>query len=110
MSRPGGPAPGRSAGSGGPLGLGDAGERLGVGMRSSRHAELQEAVEEQAKRSGAAPVRAEAELVEVGPQVVAFDRSPLGPCEPSLGERRYAVNGREQLAGFVTRAAMTLGS
>ena len=61
------------------------GDQVAVAHWAVADSELEQAVEDQPPAAGAAPVEAEAELVEVALQVRVIDPALMGAEEPPLG-------------------------
>ena len=65
------------------------------GVRSGVHGLLEKAVKEQSAASGATPVEAEGELVEVVVEIGVRDTALKGAFEPSLEQRRDPMHAWE---------------
>src|SRR5664280_2303568 len=90
-----------------PAGLTALGTRgchhLPVGNRSGARGVLQETVEQQAPSAGVTAVEAEAELFEVGLQVLGLNPALMGAHQATLAQGRHPVHRRQQLVRLVPR-------
>ena len=66
---------------------------------------LQEPEEQQAALAYGTPVEPEGELVQVGLQMIAFDRTLVGALQPPLGQAEQPVYAGQQLMGLQPRSA-----